>query len=126
MVVLFTQNFTLLFNRLPQTPFSAGFRVPLCDRPWTLTNAAVRAASRGAQLMSNTAEQADLKPRNRRERRALAAGRRAYSIETLADETDTGRSKLYEEIRAGRLRAKKLGSRTLITAEAVDDWLAQL
>jgi excisionase family DNA binding protein len=65
-------------------------------------------------------------PRNRHERRAVAAGHLAYSIDDFAEATGVGRSKLYQEIRAGRLHAKKLGSRTLITAEAADEWFAQL
>jgi excisionase family DNA binding protein len=69
----------------------------------------------------------DPKPRNRDERRAQARrDRLAYTVDELAGSTGTGRSKIYAEIRVGHLRAKKLGSRTLITAEAVDDWLKQL
>jgi hypothetical protein len=52
----------------------------------------------------------DDRPRNRHERRAAKAGRLAYSVDELAEETDTGRSKIYEELRSGRLRAKKLAS----------------
>jgi excisionase family DNA binding protein len=76
--------------------------------------------------MSSAVEQACFKPRNRRERRALAAGRLAYTIDELSDASGVGRTKIYEEIRSGRLRAKKLGSRTLITAEAANDWVKQL
>jgi excisionase family DNA binding protein len=61
----------------------------------------------------------DDRPRGRRKRRA-------YSIDEVSEETGAGRSKLYLEIRCKRLRAKKLGSRTLITSEALDEWLEQL
>jgi excisionase family DNA binding protein len=52
--------------------------------------------------------------------------RRAWSISALSRATGIGRTRLYEEIRCKRLRAKKLGSRTLIPTEAADAWLAQL
>jgi excisionase family DNA binding protein len=68
----------------------------------------------------------DPKPRNRHERRAEAHGRLAYPIDVFAEAVGVGRSKIYEEIRAGRLHAKKLGSRTLITAQAASDYLSQL
>lgn len=50
----------------------------------------------------------------------------AYSIDAAAKASHTGRTKLYAEIRAGRLRAIKLGKRTLITAEALAEWLNAL
>ena len=50
----------------------------------------------------------------------------AYSISGVMEAADTGRSKLYEEIASGRLKAKKLGRRTIITTEALSDWLAAL
>ena len=52
--------------------------------------------------------------------------RRAWSIGALSQATGIGRTRLYEEIRYKRLRAKKLGARTVITAEAADAWLAEL
>jgi excisionase family DNA binding protein len=36
------------------------------------------------------------------------------------------RSKLYEEVAAGRLRALKAGSRTLIPVASIDAWLNSL
>jgi excisionase family DNA binding protein len=74
-------------------------------------------------------ELAECEPRNRQERRTLAAGhlsRLAYPINDFADAVGIGRSKIYEEIRDGRLQAKKLGSRTLITAEAASEYLSRL
>jgi excisionase family DNA binding protein len=71
----------------------------------------------------------ECEPRNRHERRTLAAGqlpRLAYPINDFADAVGIGRSKIYEEIRDGRLQAKKLGSRTLITAEAASEYLSRL
>ena len=50
----------------------------------------------------------------------------AYSIEAAAKASHTGRTSLYAEIKAGRLRAIKLGKRTLVTAEALAEWLNAL
>ncbi|MCC6597495.1 MAG: helix-turn-helix domain-containing protein [Alphaproteobacteria bacterium] len=50
----------------------------------------------------------------------------AYSIDAAAKASHTGRTKLYAEIKAGRLRAIKLGKRTLVTAEALSEWLNSL
>jgi excisionase family DNA binding protein len=76
--------------------------------------------------MQYVAEQTESEPRNRHERHAKAHGRLAYPIDDFAEAVGVGRSKIYEEIRAGRLHAKKLGSRTLITAQAASDYLSQL
>jgi excisionase family DNA binding protein len=56
----------------------------------------------------------------------LAGGRLAYPIDEFADAVGIGRSKLYAEIRAGRLKAKKLGSRTLIKASDAHAYLDAL
>jgi excisionase family DNA binding protein len=37
-----------------------------------------------------------------------------------------GRSKLYEEISTGRIKALKAGKRTLIPVASLKDWLARL
>ncbi len=47
----------------------------------------------------------------------------AYSVEELARLSSVGRTKLYEEIKDGRLRTRKVGSRTLILADDAKDWL---
>jgi hypothetical protein len=52
--------------------------------------------------------------------------RLAYPINDLADAIGIGRTKLYAEISAGRLRAKKLGSRTLVTTKAALAYLDTL
>jgi excisionase family DNA binding protein len=49
-----------------------------------------------------------------------------YSIEEARKVTGVGRTVLYEEIKAGRLRAVKRGRRTLILAEDLRRWLASL
>jgi len=48
---------------------------------------------------------------------------RAYSVTQVLDLVPIGRTKLYEEIRDGRLITMKVGSRTLITAGALGAWL---
>jgi excisionase family DNA binding protein len=47
----------------------------------------------------------------------------AYSIRELVRSTGISRTKIYKEIKAGKLRATKVGSRTIILEEAVKDWL---
>jgi excisionase family DNA binding protein len=49
--------------------------------------------------------------------------RLAYSIEQAVFATDISRSLLYREIKAGRLIATKIGNRTLLTRQALEDWL---
>lgn len=57
---------------------------------------------------------------------ATPDGRVAYAINDLADALGIGRTKIYSEIASGRLRAKKVGSRTLVPADAVQAYLVQL
>ncbi len=48
--------------------------------------------------------------------------RLAFSIRRFADLHDISRTTVYEEIRAGRLRVMKVGSRTLISAQTAAEW----
>ncbi len=50
----------------------------------------------------------------------------ASSIIETAREVGVGRSRLYEEIAAGRLKARKVGARTIILHADRDKWLANL
>jgi hypothetical protein len=52
--------------------------------------------------------------------------RGGYSIDRFADQHDVSRSQVYIEIRSGRLEARKIGSRTLITIEAAERWRKSL
>jgi excisionase family DNA binding protein len=52
--------------------------------------------------------------------------RTAFSITTFCERNDVGRSTVYEEIKSGRLRAVKVGRRTLIREEDERAWLAAL
>jgi excisionase family DNA binding protein len=70
----------------------------------------------------------DIGPRNRHERRALKAGHEplAVPMARVPDWLGISRSKAYEEIAAGRLKAVKCGSRTLIPYASGEAWLASL
>ena len=52
--------------------------------------------------------------------------RDAYSIPEFAQRNGIGRSTVYEEIKSGRLRALKVGNRTIITDEHGAEWRAAL
>ncbi len=56
----------------------------------------------------------------------LTPDKLALSIKEVLARIPIKRSRLYEEMREGRLRRKKVGSRTLILAGDLDDWLANL
>ena len=53
-------------------------------------------------------------------------GKLAYSIGELPALVSLGRSHIYGEIRAGRLRTIKAGRRTLVLAEDLREWLLLL
>lgn len=53
-------------------------------------------------------------------------GARALSIEEFSTCYGVGRSTTYEEIKAGRLRARKVGKRTVIGVEDAEKWLSDL
>jgi hypothetical protein len=48
--------------------------------------------------------------------------KKAYRIEEFAEAHDISRAQTYVEIRTGRLVAKKVGSRTIITIEDAAAW----
>jgi excisionase family DNA binding protein len=52
--------------------------------------------------------------------------RLANTVDQTSERTNTSRGTLYKEIRAGRLRIVKLGRKTLILEEALQDWLRGL
>lgn len=47
----------------------------------------------------------------------------ALTVDEAADATGIGRTRLYEEIASGRLIARKVGRRTVITVEDLKAWL---
>jgi excisionase family DNA binding protein len=52
--------------------------------------------------------------------------RRAMAIEEFCKRYGLGRTRAYEEIKCGRLRARKCGKRTLIAHDDAEDWLERL
>lgn len=50
----------------------------------------------------------------------------AYSVLQLAAATSFGKDKIYDELRKGNLRGRKLHKRTIITRLDAVDWLARL
>ena len=53
-------------------------------------------------------------------------GKYALSIEEFSEQFSIGKTKIYSEIKRGRLKAKKLGRRTLITLDAAHEWINAL
>jgi hypothetical protein len=52
--------------------------------------------------------------------------RRAYSIPEFCAVYNIGRSKAYEEAKAGRLRVRKIGRASIITHDDAEEWLDNL
>jgi hypothetical protein len=48
------------------------------------------------------------------------------SLQVFCDRYDIGRTKAYEEINAGRLKARKAGRRTIIGEDDAEEWLSLL
>lgn len=51
---------------------------------------------------------------------------RAMRVAEFVDRYAIGRTSVYEEIKAGRLKARKIGRRTVISEDDAEDWLSQL
>jgi len=60
-----------------------------------------------------------------RERRAEQR-RRSLAVSEFCNIHRICRDRFYFEVRAGRLRAKKVGRKTIVTPEDEDDWVAGL
>ena len=52
--------------------------------------------------------------------------KKAYTINELCQLFSIGRTKTYQEIKEGKLPVKKIGSRTIITAESAQNWINSL
>ncbi len=50
----------------------------------------------------------------------------AYDVAGAARAMGVGKNKVYEEIAAGRLEARKMGRRTVITRAAIEVWFGRL
>jgi hypothetical protein len=57
---------------------------------------------------------------------ARAPGKLAYSVPEFLAAVSIGRTQFYEELKAGRLRAVKVGKRTLVPITEAERWLATL
>lgn len=68
---------------------------------------------------------AQIEPRNRHERRSQEAVGEplAVPMTKVTEWLGISRSKAYEEIAAGRLKAKKCGSKTIIPYASSEAWL---
>ncbi len=51
---------------------------------------------------------------------------KAFTVTEFCDSCKIARNTAYAEIKAGRLKAKQIGRKKLITAEAADAWLNAL
>jgi hypothetical protein len=54
------------------------------------------------------------------------ARQRAMSIVEFCNRYGLGRTRAYEEMNSGRLRGRKIGTRTIITDDDAEDWLRNL
>jgi hypothetical protein len=58
--------------------------------------------------------------------RTHSARHRAMSVSEFSERYGPGRTTIYQEIKLGRLRARKCGKRTFITEDDAEDWLRSL
>jgi excisionase family DNA binding protein len=57
---------------------------------------------------------------------SILGARRAFSIKEFCRRFGVGRTTVYEEIKLGRLRARKIGRRTIILEDDAEEWLRRL
>ena len=58
--------------------------------------------------------------------RQRRARQRAFSIQEFSLIYGPGRTKVYEELKSGRLRGRKVGRRTIVSEDDAEDWLRRL
>jgi excisionase family DNA binding protein len=66
------------------------------------------------------------KPETLEPERQPRARQRAMSIRVFCQIFGIGRTKVYQEIREGRLTARKSGARTIISSDDAERWLTAL
>ena len=59
--------------------------------------------------------------RQRRARQRVLAEQRAFDVKIFCRRYSVGRTTAYGEMKAGRLRARKVGKRTIITEDDAED-----
>lgn len=67
-----------------------------------------------------------MQPQDTGKRFGEKGGKIAHSIDGVCETTDVGRTSVYGAIRAGKLKARKPGRRTIILDEDLRAWLASL
>jgi len=50
----------------------------------------------------------------------------SYTIKEASSQLGIGTTRVYEEVRSGRLKAKKFGRRTLIPRTSLEEWINNL
>jgi excisionase family DNA binding protein len=88
----------------------------------TRTDAGVTAGTIPADQMARSSMDARISEAERQRR----ARQRALSIQEFSQVYGLGRTKVYEELKSGRLRGRKIGKRTIITEDDAEDWLRRL
>jgi excisionase family DNA binding protein len=81
-------------------------------------------ADDGESFMDTKISEAERQRRARQ--RAASIQQRAMTIGEFCQRYAVGRTTIYGEIKRGRLRALKVGKRTLITEDDAEDWLRRL
>jgi excisionase family DNA binding protein len=84
-----------------------------------------------ARTITAQGEEGGMKARRKRKKisaaeQALRARQRAMSIAEFCQRYGVGRTTAYGEINSGRLRARKIGKRTVITDDDAEHWLEDL
>ena len=64
--------------------------------------------------------------KNSESEQAARTRQRAMSISEFSERYGPGKTTIYEEIKLGRLRARKCGKRTFITEDDAEGWLQAL
>jgi hypothetical protein len=67
-----------------------------------------------------------MEPKISESERQRRVRQRAMSVAQFCQNYATGRTTAYQEIKAGRLRARKCGKRTIISEEDAENWLGSL
>lgn len=93
---------------------------------WPFDNAQVAGQRRHLPFHEEATMSKYLQPRDNSRIGPAPLVKLAYSIEEVIEATGIGRSSLYVDIAAGRLRARKRGSRTIILTADLTEYLATL
>ena len=56
----------------------------------------------------------------------MSTNQMSYTLDEAVKLTGLGKTRLYEELNTGRLKAVKIGRRTLIPHDSLQDWIKTL